>query len=391
MGHLRVLTLHSQIKLGRIGGIEIGLHYSWFLIAILIAFSLAAHFHSLRLGWSNNVIWAAAIITAVFFFITLLLHEFAHSFVAKSRGLSVRAITLFALGGVSQIESEAPDAKSEFWIAIVGPITSAVIGVICVWAARLSGGTPSAQENTPVVAVLLWLGYINFGLALFNMIPGYPLDGGRVLRSILWWSSRSARRATRWSSQVGQIVAFLFILFGLYRFFVGANFSGLWLAFIGWFLMDAARSSYVQFGVMEGLRGRRVRDLMARDCPSVPGYLSLRDFIDDYVLRSTARCFLVTQGNQVVGLLTPHDASLTDREAWSRTSVQSIMRPLNGLQAVSPDMSAAKAIEMMSREGVSELPVIANGRLEGIFSRGQLLRLIQLGASDDESSHDRAA
>lgn len=337
------------------------------------------------------MIWAAAIVTAVLFFITLLLHELAHSFVAKSRGLSVRAITLFALGGVSQIESEAPDAKSEFWIAIVGPITSVVIGGLCVLAARLSGGTPGVEENTPVVAVLLWLGYINIALAVFNMIPGYPLDGGRVLRAILWWSTRSAQRATRWSSQVGQGVAFLFILFGLYRFFVGANFGGLWLAFIGWFLMDAARSSYVQFGVMEGLRGRKVRDLMARDCPSVPGYLSLRDFIDDYVLQSTAHCFLVTQGDQVVGVVSPRDANLIAREAWPRESVQSVMRPLDHLQAVSPDMPAANAIELMSRERASELPVIANGKVEGIFSRGQLLRFIQLGADEEGSSDDRAA
>ncbi len=383
--------MRSQIKLGRLAGIEIGLHYSWFLIAILIAFSLAAHFHGLRLGWSNNVIWGAAIVTAVLFFVTLLLHELAHSFVAKSRGLSVRAITLFALGGVSQIESEAPDAKSEFWIAIVGPITSAVIGVICLGAARLSGGTPNIQEPTPLVAVLLWLGYINLALAVFNMIPGYPLDGGRVLRAILWWTSRSAQRATRWSSQVGQVVAFLFILFGLYRFFVGANFGGLWLAFIGWFLMDASRSSYVQFGVMEGLRGRKVRDLMARDCPNVPGYLSLRDFIDSYVLQSSARCFLVTQGKEVVGIVSPQDVSLIGREAWPQTSVQSIMRPLNRLEPVSPDMSAAKAVELMSREGATEIPVMVNGKLQGVFSRGQLLRFLQVSTDDEEKSRDRVA
>jgi Zn-dependent protease len=383
--------LRSQIKLGRVGGIEIGLHYSWFLIAILIAFSLAAHFHSVRPEWNNNVIWGAAIITAVLFFVALLVHELAHSLVAKARGLTVRAITLFALGGVSQIESEAPNAKSEFWIAIVGPITSFVIGMACVGAARLSGWKPHTEAVTPVIAVLLWLGYINIVLAVFNMIPGYPLDGGRVLRAILWWTTDSAERATRWASHVGQAVAFLFILFGLYRFFVGANFGGLWLAFIGWFLLDAARSSYAQFGLMAGLHGRSVADLMERNCPTVPGYLSLRDFVDEYLLHSSSRCFLVTQSNQVVGLVSADETKSVNREDWPQTSVQSVMRPLSQLQAVPPEMPAVKALELMGRENLDQLSVVSNGKLQGIFSRRQLLRFVQVYSASGERPHNRAA
>jgi len=383
--------VRSQIKLGRVGGIEIGLHYSWFLIAALIALSLASHFHSIRLGWSNQLIWAVAIITAVLFFVALLLHELAHSLVAKSRGLKVRAITLFALGGVSQIESESPDAKSEFWIAIVGPITSAIIGIVCLWAARLSGWTPNSEAPTAIVPILLWLGYINLGLAAFNMIPGYPLDGGRVLRSVLWWVSGSARRATHWASRVGQIVAFIFIAFGLYRFFLGANFGGLWLAFIGWFLMDAARSSYVQFGLIAELQGRTVADLMARDCPKVPGYLNLRDFVDDYLLPSTSRCYLVTVEDAVVGLARADDVRSIPREDWIRTSVQSVMRPLNRLHAVAPDLPVTKAIELIQRENVSDLPVVAHGAVVGVFSRGQLLRFVELASDAKESVRHRAA
>src|SRR5579862_4458768 len=177
--------MRSQVKLGRIAGIQIGLHYSWFIIAILIAFSLDARFHSVRPEWSQNLRWAVSGITAVLFFVTLLLHELAHSVVAKSRGLKVRAITLFALGGVSQIESEAPNAKTEFWIAIVGPLSSLLIGAICLGVARGIGWTKLTVAQNPVAAVLLWLGYINLTLAVFNMIPGYPLDGGRVLRAII--------------------------------------------------------------------------------------------------------------------------------------------------------------------------------------------------------------
>ena len=247
--------MQAQLKLGRIAGISIGLHYSWFIIAVLIALSLVGHFHAVNPRWSDAISWSAGIITAVLFFVTLLLHELAHSLVAKRCGMRVRAITLFALGGVSQIESEAPDAKVELWIAIAGPITSVVLGVLVLGIAWLAGWRPGTEPARPVVAVLLWLGYINVMLAAFNMIPGYPLDGGRVLRAAIWWLTRNADRSTRLAAQVGQAVAFIFILLGLFRFFVGENFGGLWLAFIGWFLLDASRASYVQVELMAGLRG----------------------------------------------------------------------------------------------------------------------------------------
>lgn len=373
----RNVCLHSQIKLGRIGGIEIGLHYSWFIIAILIAFSLAGNFKSVSPGWSPEVIWGAAIITSVLFFVTLLLHELAHSMVAKAYGLRVRAITLFALGGVSQIESESPQAKVEFWIAIVGPVSSAILGGIFIGLARLTGSPVGTKAETPIASVLLWLGYINLSLAAFNMIPGYPLDGGRVLRAILWWISGSVEKATRWASQAGQAVALLFIVFGLFRFFVGENFGGLWIAFIGWFLLDAARSSSMQLNLMAGLRGRRVADIMERNCASVEGYLSLRDFVDEYVLHSGSRCFVVTSNNQTVGLITPADARDVPRESWEQTSVQSVMTPLNRVPSVPPDMAADKAVEMMARENLPQLAVIADGKL-GIFSQSQVLRFLQI-------------
>jgi Zn-dependent protease/predicted transcriptional regulator len=370
--------MHSQIKLGRIAGIEIGLHYSWFIIAILIALSLAGHFHGVRPDWSRGVIWTSAVTTAVLFFATLLMHELAHSIVAKSRGLRVRAITLFALGGVSQIESEATDAKSEFWIAIVGPVTSVVLGYIFVLLARASGWLPGGKPATPATAVLVWLGYINIGLAIFNMIPGFPLDGGRVLRAIAWWITGNVGRSTRIASQVGQGVAFLFILFGLYRFFVGANVGGLWLTFIGWFLLDAARSSYLQVGLMAELRHRRVSEIMESDCATVEGYLSLRDFVDQYLLHSASRCFVVVQDGRVAGLVTPAELKGVARENWPNTSVQSIMRPLQQVPAVSPEMPAVQALELMDRANSSQLAVISDGKLEGIFSRRQVLRFLQL-------------
>ena len=372
--------MKAHIKFGRIAGISIGLHYSWFIIALLIALSLVQHFHAVDPQWSRTVVWMAAAVTSVLFFVALLLHELAHSLVAKARGLRVRAITLFALGGVSQIESEARDAKSELWIAIAGPITSVVIGLVLLGTAWLGGWLVAGGPATPLTSVLVWLGYINILLAAFNMVPGYPLDGGRVLRALIWSVTHNADRATRLAAKVGQAVAFLFILSGLWRFFVGANFGGLWLAFIGWFLLDASRASYVQVEMMAGLRDRRVADVMDHDYATVEGRLSLQDFVDEYLLRSGRRCFVVLHNGQVAGLVTPHEVKSVDRQSWSQTTVQSVMRPLRQLRAVAPDTPALQALELMSREDVNQLPVISGGRLAGIFSRGHVLRFLRTHA-----------
>jgi|SRR5215469_1852486 len=372
--------MKAQITLGRLGGISIGLHYSWFIIAVLIVLSLAQHFRTIAPRWGPGIVWTSAVVTGLLFFGALLLHELAHSILAKRRGLRVRAITLFALGGVSQIESEAPDAKSEFWIAIAGPLTSVAIGLLALGSARATGWLPGSEPATPVTSVLVWLGYINIMLAAFNMIPGYPLDGGRVLRAAAWWITDNVDRSTRLAAQVGQGIAFLFILSGLYRFFVGANFGGLWLAFIGWFLLDAARASYAQIELMTVLRDRRVADVMDHDCATVESHLSLQDFVDQYLLRTGRRCFVVVQNSKVAGLITPHEVKRFEPNNWKQTSVQSAMRPLAQLRSVTPETPAIRALELMTREDINQLPVVSDGRIEGIFSRGQVLRFLRTQA-----------
>ncbi len=365
--------MRAQIRLGRIAGISIGLHYSWFIIAFLIGLSLIGQFHASMPQWSNAVTWSVATITAGLFFVTLLLHELAHSLVAKASGLRVQSITLFALGGVSQIESESPDAKTEFWIAIVGPLSSFVIGLICLAVARWAGWSGLTHAQSPVAAVLLWLGYINLVLAAFNMIPGYPLDGGRVLRAVIWFFNHNAVRATQAAARVGQFVAFLFILYGLFRFFTVENFGGLWLAFIGWFLLDASRSSAAQVELMDVLRGRKVADLMDRDCPTVESHLSLYDFVHQFLLRSGRRCYIVVQGDRLAGLITPNEVRHVDPETWPQTSVQSVMRPLSQLRTVSPETPVTQALEVITRDDINQLPVVANGQLQGIFSRSSVM------------------
>ena len=228
--------MKAQIKLGRIFGVQIGLHYSWFIIALLITLSLAAQFKVSNPDWSDGLRWGLAILTAVLFFAAIVAHELSHAAVAKARGLPVRSITLFALGGVAQIEKEAADAKTEFWMGIIGPITSLVIGAVCLAVTLALGWKPPEFPKNPLPAMLMWLGYINISLGIFNLVPGFPLDGGRVLRGIIWWITGDATRATRIASRIGQLIAFGFILLGLVRFFGGAGFGGLWIAFIGWFL-----------------------------------------------------------------------------------------------------------------------------------------------------------
>ncbi|MGZ4900694.1 MAG: site-2 protease family protein [Candidatus Angelobacter sp.] len=372
--------MKAQIKLGRIAGIEIGLHYSWFIIAILIALQLKEQFRTVNPDWSPGLMWGIALITAALFFVALLLHELAHSLVAKSLGLKVRAITLFALGGVSQIESEASDAKSEFWIAIVGPLTSLFIGAICLAVERIAFPSPGNEPTTPVAALLHWLGWINVMLAGFNMIPGYPLDGGRVLRSIIWWIGKSQQRATKWASYAGQLVAFLFILDGLVTSFTTRSFQGLWIVFIGWFLLDASRSTSLQMEILSGLRDRRVADIMERDCALVEGHISLQDFVDEYVLRSGRRCFIVVQNNSLAGLVTSNEVKKVPREEWPQTSVQSVMVPLKQLHVVSPETPAVQALELLTKQDINQMPVVSDGHLIGIFSRGLVIRYLQAHA-----------
>ena len=368
--------MQSQIKLGRIFGIQIGLHYSWFVIALLIVFSLSSQFHASNPQWGDGVILTMAIATALLFFVSLLLHELAHSLVAKSNNLPVKEITLFALGGVSQIEKNPVSAKVEFWMAFVGPLTSAAIGVICMLLARLTGDASSS----PWMAMLLWLGYINLSLAAFNLVPGYPLDGGRVLRALIWWKTGDADRSTQLAAKVGQVVALGFIALGIFRFFGGAGIGGLWIAFIGWFLLQAARESYARVGIAHALEGVRVSDIMTRDCPTVDGWLNVQNFVDQHLLRTGKRCFVVMEKGEITGLVTPHEIKEIDRAKWAFLTMHDIMRPLSDLRSVAPDAPLTAALESMSRYDLNQLPVVSNGHLEGILSRAELLSYLQTHA-----------
>ena len=373
--------MQAQVQLGRVFGIRIGLHYSWFLIAILIVFSLSGQFATVHRDWSPSVVWGTAILTALLFFICIVLHELGHSVVAQSRGIRVPSIVLFALGGVSQMERESPDAKTEFWMALAGPLVSFVLGFLCLGSAYALGwGGGSSHRGSPVMEMLGWLGIINFSLGAFNLIPAYPLDGGRVFRAAAWWVTHSIERATRIASSVGQVFAFLFIVAGLFKFFNKDYFGGLWIAFIGWFLLDAARSSRVQVEITHALAGIKVRDVMERNCAVIDATTNLQTLVDEHLLRSGQRCFMVQKDGQMAGLITPADISRVERRMWPLTTVEQAMRPLAQLQVVSPDAPVVQALETMARENINQLPVASNGHLEGVLSRAHLLEILRTRA-----------
>lgn len=364
--------MRSQINLGRVFGIKIGLHYSWFIIAFLIVISLTARFHASNPEWGDGLIVALAVLTAILFFISLLLHELAHSLVANSRGVAVREITLFALGGVSQIEREPTSAKMELWMALVGPLTSACIGLFCL-ALRGLAGTPSS----PAVAMVSWLGYINLALAAFNMIPGYPLDGGRILRALVWWNTGDMARATRVATRAGQVVALIFIGFGILQFFGGAGIGGLWIAFIGWFLLQAAGASYLQVNFKRAIEGVTVGDVMSSDCPTISGTLDLQHFVEEELLQTGRRCFVVLENGEVAGLVTPQEVKEVGRARWPFTTVRDVMRPLDQMRTVTPETPLTSALEMMGRRDFNQLPVVSDGHLAGVLSRAHLLSFLQ--------------
>ncbi|MFY9683411.1 MAG: site-2 protease family protein [Candidatus Sulfotelmatobacter sp.] len=369
--------MKSQIKLGTVFGVELGLHYSWLVIALLITFSLVAQFHAVNRDWSDAVVWSTAILTGVLFFACLFAHELSHAVVAKARGIPVHKITLFLLGGVAQIEKEATDPKTEFWMAIVGPITSGILGLVMLGLAKLAGWTPWTAATTPGTALLVWLGYINLALAAFNMIPGFPLDGGRVLHAILWWAMDDAERSTRAAAIVGQIIAVFFIGFGILRFFQGAGLGGLWIAFIGWFLLQAAGATYMQVKTGKLLRGLRVQDVMSTDSYTVDPEVSLQEFVHEHLMRTGRRCFLVVQDGRLLGLITPNEVRAVEPRAWPFTPVRSVMRSADKVHFVSPDMPAMEALETMAREDVNQLPVMSSGHIEGVVSRADVLQVLR--------------
>lgn len=359
-------------RLATIAGIEIQFHISWIIILLLIGLTLGGYFRAVDPGWSRWVVVIAAALTTILFFVSVVLHELAHSLVAKAYGLPVHVITLFVFGGVSELTREPDNAKSEFRIAIAGPATSVVIGAVC-WALGRLG-----SSHQPVFAVLTWLGWINLVLALFNLIPGFPLDGGRVLRAILWSANKNLLRSTRWATQVGKVCALVFILVGVWEFFTGAVLSGMWLAFIGWFLLSAAEQSWRQTEAQAALGSYTVRDLETPFFARVPPDVTLEEFINELASLHNFRASLVMDGDDhLLGIITAADLNRLPRAAWATTKVRELMVPRGDMAVTEPNEGLESALRKMAEHNVGQLPILSDGGVRGIIRRDRIIELLQ--------------
>ena len=365
--------MESSFKFARIRGIDIGVHYTWLLAFGLVAWSLAAgYFPENYPGWSTGLYWTVGIVAALLLFLSVLFHELSHSFVAQARGLQVDSITLFIFGGVSNIRSESEDAEDEFLVAVVGPLSSLILAGLF-W---LASWTVPGNRG-PLDASLSYLAVVNFMLAAFNILPGFPLDGGRVLRAILWGATGSMWRATRIASLGGQGLAFLFIGYGLVEILDRNFFVGLWVGFIGWVLNSAAEATRRQVAVQERFRGVRVADLMNPDPPMASPALSVRELVDEYLFRRGLRALPVVEDGRVVGLVSLSDVKHLPQEEWVRTPVGAIMtRP--PLKTIGPREEASRALTTLIDEDVNQLLVVENGVALGMLSRGDVMRFLQL-------------
>jgi Zn-dependent protease len=370
-------VLRGGIPIGKAFGISLRLHYSWFIIFALITWALAAsYFPTVYPTWSLTTKIAAGVITSLLFFGSVLAHELMHSIVAQRKGIPVQSITLFIFGGVSQISSEPKQPGDELRIAIAGPLTSLALGGIFwgIWF-WLRGQSGAGQF---VGAIAYWLGLINVFLAGFNLIPGFPLDGGRVLRSVLWGRSHNLRGATKTASNVGRAVGYIFIFIGIFLIFRGNWFNGLWLIFIGWFLENAAVGSYRQVALQDVLQGHRVSEIMTSDCLTVSPSLSIERLVNEHMLASGRRCFPVIEGNHVVGLITLHNIRAVPRNLWNMKTVREAMTPFEDLKWVGPDTDLSNVLRILTEGNINQVPVVQDHSVVGMVSRENILSFIDI-------------
>jgi Zn-dependent protease/CBS domain-containing protein len=367
----------GSLRIGKIAGITIFIHMSWLIILVLLTWSLAiGWFAALYPGWSHFTYWIVSLLAALLLFVSVLLHELAHSLVARRRGLPVKDITLFIFGGVSNIEQEPASADVEFQMSLVGPLMSLLIGGISFVLLLLIG-----RGNSPLAAILGYLAAANVMLGLFNLLPGFPLDGGRVLRSIIWKITGSLSTATRVAILVGQVVAYLIILGGIWLFIIGSLLSGIWIGFLGWFLLSGAQSAHTQLMLDTMFKGVSVGQTMNSNPVTVPANISLQRLVDEFLLPHGWRGAFVMQADQLVGLITLCDVRHTPREQWGQTPVGHVMTPVERLHVVSPQQKIREVVPLMVAQDVNQLAVVQDGRLVGVLSREDIMRSLEIRQS----------
>lgn len=373
------MDLQGTLTIGRIRGIAIQVHWSWLLILSMLTWSLSQSLFPVEVEVSPAVRWLAAGGTALAFFASVMLHELAHSFVAQHYGMHVPSITLFVFGGVSSIAEEMRSAGQEFRVAIAGPLTSWVLAV-------LIGGVAFLVPDGALATVLTYLAMINAVVGTFNLLPGYPLDGGRVFRAIVWARSGSLDRATKLAARAGVGIAYVMIIGGIVSAFSGLGAGGLWYVLIGLFLKNAAEGAYATQVVETALRDVPVSVAMQAAPTTVAASETLQRVVDARMLVTGERAFLIEEDAAIVGLLSATDIARVPREEWATTVVRRVMVPAASVQTVAPQSRLLEAMRLLQEHDVHQLPVLDQGRVVGVLSRADVLRHIEMrttfGADD---------
>jgi Zn-dependent protease/predicted transcriptional regulator len=363
------------ISLFKVAGIRISLDFSWFIIFGLVLFALSAGYLPRAFpGQPPQTYWVAGFIATLFFFTSVMLHELAHSLVAIRHGIDIPEITLFIFGGVSRLSQEPRDPGTEFKIAVVGPLTSfALAAIFGALGLALKGLEPSL-----IVVVIKYLAWINLALGIFNLIPGFPLDGGRVLRAFLWWKTGSLTRATKVAADFGKGFALAIMILGGLQIFAGALINGLWFIFIGMFLRGMSVQGYEELVIRKSLEGVHVDEVMVREVVSVPPNLTISQLIHDYFLHYAFRGFPVTENGRVLGVVSVASVGQIPREDHDRRQVSEIMTPMSEDMVVDARTSLADALVKMAREDQDRLLVMTGERLAGLVTKTGLLRFVQI-------------
>ncbi|MBZ5541308.1 MAG: site-2 protease family protein [Acidobacteriia bacterium] len=374
------------LQIGRILGIPIYLHPSWIIIFALITLSLRMQYTQQHPHWSPTQHWTAGILTSVLFFSSVLFHELSHSKVALHYKIPVLSITLFVFGGIARIGKEPGSAKQEFNIAVAGPLSSYFLAIVFFGVARMF---PFSEM---VGALAIWLAWTNAALATFNLLPGFPMDGGRIFRAIVWGVTKSYVRATKIAGTSGKLIAYGMILFGAWYAMLGQWPTGLWLAFIGWFLLTAAQESVAQVAIREALTGLSAGDVMTHEVPTIGGSLTLEDYGAE-VLRTGRRCHLVLTDDRMVGMMNVHKLNGVPREEWATTSVQAAMIPREQVLWATPNEPLLGLLERLLAADINQMPVVAGAgdggtHVIGMISRDSILRVIQ---TRSEVAHSAAS
>jgi Zn-dependent protease/predicted transcriptional regulator len=391
----RIEVIMRGFRIGRVFGIELRVDWSWLLIFMLMTWNLLIVFGHWHPGWAPMSRFIVALAASLLFFLGVVVHELAHSLVAQAYGVQVRSITLFLFGGVSNIKEEPPSAMAEFLIAIVGPLTSIALGVVFFFLGALLVGPAAFTATTdplavvskmgPLATLLVWLGPINVLIGLFNLIPAFPMDGGRVLRSIVWGTTHDMQSSTRIVSAVGQAIGWGFIglgiamAFGLEIPFFGTGLiGGLWLAFIGWFLQSAAAQARTRVALDELLVGHTVDELMRRHGTVVSPDITLDALVHDHLVPSEDRAFPVMRDDRLLGLISISDVRRTPRDEWPLTPVRAAMRGVEALITTTPKAALSSAFEQLAQEDVEQLPVLQDGALVGMLRRRDVTRWLEI-------------